>query len=313
MTEPVPPRHPDNLEVCREESAAQFLKAARLATTLSGSAIARPGPFVKAALEAATWSEAHNSYCRAGIPIDEAVQGARRQLEGAMALVLATHGSDLPARDTLAEARQRFAKLGADPNKDMPAGIRSLIYGQASTWLAPHEVQAVAAASTRPHMQAAELDRVELASAKTSLPSLRQTLSTAWDAHLIAPDDPVLELRLGACLKETSCAMTLVFHDAIKTYFATQKAGRAAPTEFLLSSWELRREYKISINGMKRAMWGVAADLQSLAGLRLKRLEAHCKRLEMDAARPAMQIDEARSQLSEVRALIATCVYVRAM
>jgi hypothetical protein len=241
------------------------------------------------------------------------VQQARRDLDGAIASLLASNQSNIPSREQLLAARQRLASLGADPNKNLPAGLRRLFYGEVSQWLAPHEVQAMATASSRPHMPPEELQRAVLASARTALPSLQLALTAAWDAHLKAPDDAALLADCDQYLKEAGGVIDLVFHDAMNAYFTAERANRAVLAGPALINWAARREGKRTLQEKKREMRKLAADLQEVSRLRLLRLEALCKSLALPDAQPGGDITEVRNQMAQVRALIASCVYVRSM
>jgi hypothetical protein len=313
VSEPIPPRHPDNVKAQRDATAAHFLRAAELAIGLSVGSTSRPGPFVAAALEAAKWSDEHNQHCRAGTPIDESVQTARRELGGVMAALLAAGDGDVPSRAELEAAHHRLARLMADANKDMPAGLRGLIYGEVSRWLAPHEVQALAAASRVPHMPLEELDRIQRVSAKTSLESLKDALRAAYEAHCCANDDADLAAHYGECLKHTCCAMELVFHDAMNEWHAAERASKTMQSDLSPGSWERRVQFARRRAQKKKALLNVAEDLQTVTGLRMTRLEAFCESVQPRDGLPSPRFDEARAQLALVKSLMAVCVYTRSM
>jgi len=313
VTEPLPPRHPDNVVAGRDATAAHFLRAAGLAIGLSGGSTGRPDLFVAAALEAARWSDEHNQHCKAGTPIDESVQTARRELGAVMAALLAAGDGDVHSRAALQAAHQRLARLMADPNKDMPAGLRGLIYGEVSRWLAPHEVRALAAASSVPHRPLEEFERAQRVSAITSLQSLKDALRAAYDAHCGANDDAELAAHYGECLKHTCCAMELVFHDANDQWHAAERASKTMQSDLSPGSWERRVQFARKRAQKKKALLNVAEDLQTVTGLRMTRLEAFCKSEQPRDGLPSLRFDEARAQLALVKSLMAVCVYTRSM
>lgn len=304
------PRLAVNIASDREATAMTFLNAAQRALARSTPSITAPEAFAAAALEAVSLSDAHNQHCRAGIPIDDTVQSARRELDGAMAALLATKDGDIPSRNKLVVARQRLASLGADPNKNFPVGLRGLIYGEVSRWLAPHELQALAAASDVPHMLQEDLERPQLVSAKTSLKSVKDALVAAFNARQGAPGNPEAEARYQQCLKHAYVAMELVFNDAMKAVGVAERDCKAVQADLSPQGLVQRQEFRRVLTEKKAMLSGVAEDLKEVANLRLGSLTAFCKGIKPRDGRPSARFDEASEQLAQVKALRAACVYV---
>lgn len=314
---PTGPRLPELVARDRAMTAVRFLAAAGSADGLSkGSVAASPAGFAEAtsaAMQALAASDEHNRHCRAGTPIGEDVQAARRSLAETVDRLLGSDACDGATRGQLMSARGRLASLALDPNKDARPGLRSLIYGHASQWLAPHDVQALAAASVVPQMPLEEFQRSQLASARVSLQSLKDALEAACDALVDAPSDAVLKSRYEDCLKQAYTAMELNFHDAMKGYQTANAAFQAATRGAAPASYAQRMPLARAVSVKKEGLLAVAADLQAVAGLRLSGLKAFCDSIRPPAGQQSARHDEACEQLAQVRTLLASCVYARSL
>ncbi|RYX92634.1 MAG: hypothetical protein EOO28_21460 [Comamonadaceae bacterium] len=307
------PRLPELVARDRAMTAARFLAAAESAKGLStGGLVTSPAGFTgatSAIIQAVTASDDHNRHCRAGTPIGEDVQAARRSLAEAVDRLLGSDACDAASRGLLRSARGRLASLALDPNNDARPGLRSLIYGHASQWLTPHDVQALAAASVVPQMPMEDFHRSQLASARLSLQSLKDALEAACDAHVDAPSDAVLKSRYEDCLKQAYTAMELNFHDAMKGYQTANAAFQAATKGAVPVSYAQRMPLARAVSIKKDVLLAAAADLQTVAGLRLSGLKAFCDSIRPPAGQQSARHDEACEQLAQTRTLLASCVY----
>jgi hypothetical protein len=307
------PRHASLMELDREKTADAFLEAARRVSGLAAQAVQTPQPFVVAVLEAMALSHEHNQHCRAGLPVDEHVQQARRDIDRAIATLLEVRDCEIPARDKLIAARERLIRLGADPNKNMPRGLRHLIYGEVSKWLEPHEVQAMTGASKLPNMPRNVSDRAELVCAKISVNSLKLALEVAHRAHLLAPDNATLKARYLQRLKEAYCAMELVLNDANTAYHIADQANIDAHVSRTPENLEFRKQSQIFRKAKKEAFIRAAADLQHVASLRKSGLLPFCESLHDAADTDPVQLELAIDQLQQLDQLLAVCDSVRLM
>ena len=305
------PRLPFLVELDREKTADAFLGAARRATELAAQSGQAPLPFAIAALEAVSLSDQHNQHCRAGLPIDEKVQQARRDIDGAIAAFLAAKDCDVPFRGKLLAARDRLARLGADFNKDRPMGVRSVIYGEVSRWLAPHDVQAMSAASKVPDMSHNAYERAEIVCAQTSLSSLKLALDVAHRAHLASPGNVRLATRYQHRLKETYIAMELMFNDANKAYGIAEQAGIevlfSVPPADLEHRTQCQRVYKEK----KENLLKIAADFRKVASQRKSVLQRLCEGCQPGDEPGPAQLELALDQLGQVNTLLALCEHLR--
>ncbi|CAN5703493.1 hypothetical protein BH11PSE7_BH11PSE7_19480 [soil metagenome] len=308
------PRLPFLVERDRDLTAIKFGDAARRAFELSNASASEPEAFALAALEAAAASNEHNAHCRAGTPIDAVVQQARRDLRRAIKTLLEVDGLEFVSRAALNAVCERLARFEADPNKDKPGGLRGLMYGQVSQWLAPHELNALAAASRAPGLPGLTLERAELVSAKSSQKSLKLALDVAHRAHLVAPDNAALKTRYLYRLKQAYCAAELVFHDAREAFLKADQANKEAYTLALAvinPDTEARwRDCQRARMEKKTALMQVAADLKIYASLRLAGLEPYCDSLPPGDESVAAQRQEALVQSASVKALINACAHV---
>jgi hypothetical protein len=308
------PRLPFLVERDRDLTAIKFGDAAQRAFELSGAAATAAEPpeaFALAALEAVAASDEHNTHCRAGTPIDAAVQQTRRDLRKAIKTLLEVDGLEFASRAALSAACERLARFETDPNKDKPGGLRGLMYSQVSQWLAPHELNALAVASKTPDLSALTVERAELVSARSSQRSLRLALDVAQKAHMSAPDNAALKTRYLHRLKQAYCAAELVFDDAREAF---QKADQANKEAYTLACAVISPESEAHWRDCQRvrmekknALVNVAADLKSYASLRLEVLEPYCDSLPLGDERVAAQRKEALVESAYVNALMNEC------
>ncbi|MBC7435299.1 MAG: hypothetical protein H7332_04430 [Bdellovibrionales bacterium] len=239
------------------------------------------------------------------------MQQTRRDLRTAIKALLDVEGLQFASSAALSAACERLTRFETDPNKDKLRGLRGLMYTQVSQWLAPHELEALAAASTTPGLRPETYERAESISARASLTSLRLALDVAQKAHLAAPQDAVLKTRYQHRLKQAFCAAELVFDGARQAFQQADQASREAHQSALaLFTPESKTNWQISqyVRTLKKdALVQVAADLKKYASLRKLRLEPYCDSLPLGDETMAERRHDAFVQLAYVNAVADAC------
>lgn len=282
-------RHPVHLGWLREQTAAAFLEASQRALS-HGSA--------ETLLAAAALSDEHNAHCRAGIPVDDAVQRARRQLRVAAEELLAKPGDPLPQRARLTAISERLATLTAEPGDRLPPVIT---HGKVAEWLVPEDVDTMRFAFKDKSLPLKSAEAVQrraaLVTARACKHAVLQTLSDAWDAHVDAPNDPAIELRLQTALKNAQGPMEVIFEDAHAAFLAHHSTP--APQK-------------------KRELQEAAKTLRQIARQRVAALEELCAELRsLSDASPSSadgmaRLEAAEKDLRHTKTVLHTCTYVLA-
>jgi hypothetical protein len=159
------PRHPDLIARDRRATATTFVQTVQRACSLASEKAVAPEDAAAALLAAASLSDEHNRHCRAGIPIDGAVQQARRDLQQAVAALLALEDLELSRRDELLAAGQGIARFTANPLARLPVVV---IHTAVARWLAPDDADVMRVAFNDPALPAHERLRIEHRVAVTS-------------------------------------------------------------------------------------------------------------------------------------------------
>jgi hypothetical protein len=266
-------------------------------------------------LDAVSLSDEHNRHCRAGTPIDGAVQQARQDLQQALAALLALEGAELSRRDELVAAGQGLARFTGNPLARLPVVV---IHTAVARWLAPDDADVMRVAFNDPELPAHERLRIEhrvaVTSARQSLATLKMLLEGAHDAHVAAPSNPALKATYQKWLHKTYVAMELVFDEAMKERSVADAAVQTARS--LQRGFAHEQRCNVSRARKQQALMVVATDLKTVARLRLNGLKALC--LDLQTAcdnRPGdrqrvERLATVQEELRKTATLLAACAYV---